>query len=48
MGSESQLVFLYFWDVSHTPPSLGVKACAQNGVSGSYMDAVFKLVACKE
>ena len=33
--------YTFLWDPT-------VKACVQNGISGSYMDAVFELVAREE
>ena len=49
MGSESQLAFLYFWDVSRAPPAPpGGKTSAQSGISGSHMDAISELGAHKE
>ena len=47
MGSESQLVFTYVSTLVKLLVTLP-KAHAQNGVSVSYVDAVFKLEAYKE
>ena len=52
MGSESQLAFIYIYSyisiaVGHVL-SQGATARVQNGVSGSYGDAVFELVEHEE
>ena len=50
-ASESQLVFTYNFfciSVSHAFLASGGKPHVQNGVLGSYMDAVFEVVAQKE
>ena len=49
MGSESQLaIYIIYADVSHAFPASGGQATCSNGVSGIYMDTVFKVVAQKE
>ena len=39
-GQNNTIYILYVWDP--------IKACVQNGISGSYMDAVFVLVVREE
>ena len=48
-GSESQLAFFLYIFVRPLPQGPpGVMARVPNGVSGSYMDAIFELVVRKE
>ena len=53
MGSESQLAFLCAYMHAYVQKlvmlsALGRKPRVQNGDSGSYMDAIFELLAQKE
>ena len=52
MGSESRLAFLCAYMYAYVQKvmlsALGRKPRVQNGDSGSYMDAIFELLAQKE